>query len=90
MGIDGRVKSVLNEQTAVIRGLQQQVSALEYMLTQTMTIALRSHPEPHELLTNMQVLFAEKAQAGGIVADSGDEGFQSAERIFSVVRASID
>lgn len=88
--LDPRVVNTLNQQTTRIAELVQQVSVLQYILTQTLTIALRQAPNNRELLRDLQVLFAEKAAKGGIVAGSGDKGFELAEGIFTSVSASLD
>ncbi len=90
MSLDPKIVEALNEQTAAIHSLVEQVGALEYMLAQTMAVALKSHQDPQKLLTDMQVLFTEKAQSGGVSSGSGNKGFESAERIFSSVKASIN
>ena len=78
----------LNAQTARIGELVEHVSALEYMLAQTLTLAIRNEENPEASLQDLQVLFAEKGARGGIDSQT-NPGFQCASRIFSSVKASI-
>ncbi|MGC8122100.1 hypothetical protein [Marinobacter sp. VGCF2001] len=80
--------NTLNAQTARIGELVEHVSALEYMLAQTLTIAIRNDANPEATLQDLQVLFAEKGAQGGIDSET-NPGFQCASRIFSSVKASI-
>ena len=89
MSLDSETVKVMNEQTSRIKDLMQQVSALQYMLAQTMTIALRQYPDNEKILQDLQVHFAEKAYKGGVTAGSGDKGFELAEGIFTSVKASL-
>lgn len=80
--------NTLNAQTARIGELVEHVSALEYMLAQALTIAIRNDTNPDATLQDLQVLFAEKGSQGTIDSET-NSGFQCASRVFSSVKASI-
>jgi hypothetical protein len=75
--------------TNLIEDMQHRINTLEYLLAQTLTIALRNSDDPDGLINDMQIRYAEKMASIGITADSGNKGFDAAERIITSVKASI-
>ena len=68
------------------RDLQNTVSSLEYMLAQTMTIALQHSEDPAETLVDLQAYFFGKMAHLGF--GPGHPSFEAGDRVFSSVKTS--
>ncbi len=73
----------------IIEELSARTATIEYILAQTLTIALRDSKNPELTLRDMQTYYAEKMAKHGITADSGNKGFECAERIFTTAKANL-
>lgn len=82
-------EDTLKNQQNVITQLNQRVSTLEYILTQTMALIFQNTSSADTLLLEMQETFANKISNNGTISTADNEGFKSAERIFTSVRACL-
>jgi hypothetical protein len=82
------MKKLTDHQDDLITQLNDRVSTLEYILAQTLSIALQENPDKVSILRDMQTFYAEKMLQNGVSADSGNKGFETAERIFTAVAAT--
>ena len=83
------IEEILKTNARIVNELSARTATLEYILAQTLSIALRDSKDPELTLRDMQIHYAEKMAKLGITADTGDKGFESAERIFTTAAANI-
>lgn len=72
-----------------IEQLEDRIKTLEYILAQTLTLALRADETPEQTLADMKHHFAKKIVPLDVSAASPTAGYESAQRIYTSARESF-